>query len=148
MRVRMWLLRCSLGVAAGFALIQLVPFGRTHTNPSVRKEPPWDAPKTRQLAETACFSCHSNETEWPWYSNVAPMSWLLQRDVNQGRAELNFSRWDIEQKEAEDAAETVAEGSMPPLRFLLAHPGARLDDTERRALIAGFHATLGRAEAD
>jgi hypothetical protein len=63
-------------------LIQLVPFGRDHTNPVVTAEPRWDSPVTRELADRACFDCHSNETEWPWYAGVAPVSWLVYRDVS------------------------------------------------------------------
>ena len=70
------------------------------------------------------------------------MSWLLQRDVNQGRDEVNFSEWDREQ-DGDDAAETVEDGSMPPRRYLLAHPDARLSDAELAALTAGFTATFG-----
>ena len=65
-------------------VIQLLPFGHDHTNPPVRKEPEWDAPETRELAARACFDCHSNQTVWPWYSNVAPVSWLVWSDVVAG----------------------------------------------------------------
>jgi hypothetical protein len=61
-------------------LAQLVPYGR-NPNPPVQQEPPWNLAETRVLTERACFDCHSNETRWPWYSNVAPVSWLVQRDV-------------------------------------------------------------------
>ena len=70
-----------LGVIV-FAAIQLVPFGHDHTNPPVVAEPAWDSPETRAFAVTACFDCHSNQTVWPWYSNIAPVSWLVQRDVD------------------------------------------------------------------
>ncbi len=129
-------------VALGIGL-QLVPYGRDHGNPPVRQEPAWDSPRTRELAVAACFDCHSNETEWPWYSNVAPMSWLVQRDVDDGRAALNFSELDVEQDEAEDAAETVLDREMPPRRYLPLHPGARLDAEERQALADGLAATFG-----
>ena len=79
-------------------VVQVIPYGRDHTNPPVAAEPLWDSPQTRDLAVRACFDCHSNETEWPWYSNVAPISWLVQRDVEEGREELNFSEWDREQE--------------------------------------------------
>jgi Haem-binding domain len=79
----------------------------------VSAEPAWDSPKTRALAVTACFDCHSNETAWPWYTNVAPMSWLTQRDVDEGRDALNFSEWDRPQ-DAEDVSEVIREGEMPP----------------------------------
>jgi hypothetical protein len=74
------------------------------------------------------------------------MSWLVQRDVDNGRVALNFSEWDQEQEEAKDAAETVAEGEMPPLSFILAHPEARLSDEEVQQLIAGLEATIGSAD--
>jgi hypothetical protein len=82
-----------VGVVVLFGLIQLVPYGRDHTNPPVVAEPAWDSPQTRALAVRACFDCHSNETVWPWYSNVAPASWLVQRDVDDGRRRLNWSEW-------------------------------------------------------
>lgn len=126
-------------------LIQLVPYGRDHTNPPVRREPAWDSPSTRALAVRACFDCHSNATVWPWYANVAPLSWLAQRDVEEGRKSLNFSEWDRPQEEAGEAAETVQRGTMPPVQYLLLHPEARLTDSERQDLIAGLQATLGSA---
>ena len=64
------------------------------SNPPVTQEPKWDSARTRQLAADSCFDCHSNLTKWRWYSNVAPMSWLVQSDVDGGRAALNFSEWD------------------------------------------------------
>jgi hypothetical protein len=82
----------------------------------------------------------------PWYSNVAPASWLLQRDVDAGRDELNFSEWDRRQDKAEESAETVAEDAMPPSRYTLAHPGARLSRRETRALIVGLSRTFGSGE--
>jgi hypothetical protein len=140
--VRRWVKWGLLAVIGGFLLIQLVPYGRAHDNPPVLAEPAWDSPQTRELAVRACFDCHSNETVWPWYTNIAPMSWLVQRDVDQGRDELNFSEWSDEQ-DGDDAAETVADGSMPPRRYLLAHPDARLTDAELAALTAGLTATFG-----
>ena len=123
-------------------VIQVIPYGRDHTNPPVVAEPVWDSTQTRDLAVRACFDCHSNETGWPWYSNVAPLSWLLQRDVEEGRETLNFSEWN-RPREGEEAAETVREGSMPPGPYLLTHPDGRLTDTELTALADGLTATLG-----
>jgi hypothetical protein len=97
---------------AGFLVLQLVPYGRDHSNPPVIAEPLWDSPDTRELSVRACFDCHSNETEWAWYSNVAPLSWLIQSHVDEGREELNFSESQLDQ-EGEEAAETVRDGSMP-----------------------------------
>jgi hypothetical protein len=126
-----------------FGLIQLVPYGRDHSNPPVLSEPGWDSTATRNLAVRACFDCHSNETVWPWYSNIAPMSWLVQRDVIQGREELNFSTWGRGEQEAEDIAEVIRDGEMPPMQYLLLHPGARLTDAEKEQLISGLVRSTG-----
>jgi hypothetical protein len=129
-----------------FLVAQLVPYGREHANPPVRREPAWNSAATRALAVRACFDCHSNETRWPWYTHMAPVSWLTQRDVDEGRRELNFSEWDRPGKEAHEAAKTVREGSMPPWFYVLPRPHARLSAAEREALIAGLEVTFGRAE--
>jgi hypothetical protein len=74
---------------------------------------------------------------------VAPVSWLVQRDVNGGRSHLNFTHWDGPQKHAKDVAEQVKEGEMPPWYYLPMHPAARLSDGEKRALIDGAEKSLG-----
>ncbi len=122
--------------------IQLVPYGR-HDNPPVREEPVWDSPKTRDLAVRACFDCHSNEVVWPWYSNIAPMSWYVQSHVDEGRSELNFSEWDLEQDEADEAVETIRDGSMPPWYYTLPGIGRGFSDSELDELARGLEATLG-----
>jgi hypothetical protein len=116
-------------------LLQLVPYGWRHPNPRVTADAPWPSRDVRELAVEACYDCHSNETRWPPYSYVAPMSWLVRRDVERGRDELNFSTWDRDADEAEDAAETVNEDSMPPRQYELLHPAAKLSDEERGRLI-------------
>jgi hypothetical protein len=126
-----------------FGLIQLVPYGRDHTNPPTRYEPTWDSPRTRELAVGACFDCHSNETVWPWYTNIAPMSWLIQRDVDEGRSELNFSEWQRRQPDADEMAEHIEDGHMPPLQYRMLHAGARLSEDEKDALIDGLMTTVG-----
>ena len=125
-------------------VIQLVPYGRNHTNPPVVQEPKWDTPKTRDLFMRACADCHSNETKWPWYSNVAPVSWLVQHDVDEGREHFNISNWLYQKKnKGDEAAEEVREGDMPPLVYLPAHPEARLNETEKNELIKGLINTFG-----
>ena len=128
-------------LAAVFLVIQLVPYGHQHTNPPVIQEPNWDSPQTRELAQRACFDCHSNETVWPWYSNVAPVSWLVQHDVEEGRLYINFSDWG-RVREADEIIEVVWGGNMPPSQFLLMHPEARLTQAEKDAFISGLQATL------
>lgn len=123
--------------------IQFVPYGHGRSNPPVLQEPEWDRPSTRALVARACFDCHSNETRWPWYSQVAPMSWLVRRHVEEGRGELNFSEWNRAKQEAGEAAEAVSEGEMPLASYLLLHPSARLSTDEQQAIIRGLEATLG-----
>jgi mono/diheme cytochrome c family protein len=135
----------ALGVVVGgFVLIQLVPYGRDHNNPPVVSEPNWDSPQTRELAQRACFDCHSNETVWPWYSNVAPISWLVQHDTEEGRRVLNFSTWNSggRGREPGEAIEAVQEGQMPPSTYLLTHPNGRLTAPEKQALVSGLRATI------
>ena len=133
-----------LVVVGGFLLIQIVPYGRDHNNPPVSSEPDWDSQQTRELAQRACYDCHSNETVWPWYSNVAPISWLVQHDTEEGRQHLNFSSWDSGGKGREpgEAIETIREGQMPPPVYLIANPEARLTTAEKEALAAGLRATI------
>ncbi|MGH9263079.1 MAG: heme-binding domain-containing protein [Acidimicrobiales bacterium] len=127
------------GLAGLFVLVQFVPYGRDHDNPPVTRDAPWIRAEGRRLAVAACYDCHSNETRWPWYSNVAPASWLVQNDVDEGRDELNFSEWDRDQ-DADDLVESVTDGSMPPRAYLLAHPSARLSDAEKEELLAALDA--------
>lgn len=138
----------SVVTLALLVVVQLVPYGRDHNNPPVVAEPTWDSPATRALADRACFDCHSNQTRWPWYSDVAPMSWLVQSHVDEGREVLNFSAWNRAQSEADEAAETVREGEMPPRSYLLLHPEARLTAAERDQLARGLDASLGTTRGE
>jgi hypothetical protein len=123
--------------------IQFVPYGHGRSNPPVLQEPEWDRPSTRALVARACFDCPSNETRWPWYSQVAPVSWLVREHVEEGRDELNFSEWNRSNQEADEAAEAVSKGEMPLASYLLLHPSARLSPDEKRAIIRGLDATIG-----
>ena len=138
-----WLFRLGTGLLAAFLAIQLVPYGRDHRNPPVRSEPPWESPTTRALAKQACFDCHSNETERPAYASIAPASWLVQRDVDEGRAVLNFSEWQRPQEKATKASEELRDGEMPPAVYLFMHADARLSVADRDRLAQGLAKTLG-----
>lgn len=127
--LRWWL----AGVLVMALAIQLVPYGHDHTNPPVGVEPAWPSAQARQFAVRACFDCHSNQTTWPWYANVAPVSWLIQRDVEAGRAHVNFSQWKGPHEGG--VVEPVQEGSMPPWYYTLLHPKARLSPAETQALV-------------
>jgi hypothetical protein len=130
-------------VGAVFGLIQAIPYGRTHSNPAVLGEPAWDSPRTRELAVRACFNCHSNETRWPWYADVAPMSWALQLDVDNARDTLNFSEWTRLQDLAPESGPTVIRRDMPPYKYRVAHPEADLNEQERIELARGLNTTVG-----
>jgi hypothetical protein len=138
------ILGAALAIVVLLGAIQLIPYGRNHVNPSVQAEPKWDSPQTRELAARACFDCHSNQTEWPWYSNVAPLSWLIQRDVEEGRRELNFSEWNRPQREAKESGKEVQKGSMPQWYYVLLHPSAGLSAQEKQTLIQGLNSITGR----
>ncbi len=128
-------------VAIGILLVaaQFVPVDRT--NPPVRSAL-MAPPAVMAVLQESCFDCHSHHTEWPWYSRVAPFSWMLARHVEQGRKDLNFSDWPLFDfltqaiilKEIEDA---VAENKMPLRSYTLGHPGAKLD-AEDRAVLLGW----------
>jgi len=135
--------KTAIAVVLVLGGIQLLPFGQAHANPPVTAEPAWNSPQTRALFQRACFDCHSNQTEWPWYAHVAPMSWLLQRDVDGGRSHLNFSQWNQPQRHAGDVAQEVSSGAMPLWFYLPMHPAARLSAPEKQELIAGAAASLG-----
>jgi hypothetical protein len=95
-----------------------------------------------------CGDCHSNETVWPWYSKLFPVSLLLMNDVVEGRANLNVSEWGRGENRGEDAAEAFGEGEMPPAQYLLMHPAARLTPAEKQELLMGLISTFGAEEDD
>ncbi len=127
-----------------FILIQLFPVDRT--NPPVVKEPNWDSPKTRAYAVRACFDCHSNETKWPAYSYIAPVSWLVAGDVNEGREHFNMSDW--KPGKGDESAKEVREGNMPLWQYTLMHSEAKLNAAEKKEFTAGLIATFGEKKED
>jgi Haem-binding domain len=142
-RWKRWLFRGGVGFVVLFALIQAVPYGRSHSNPPVLAEPRWDSPTTRALAVRACFDCHSNLTKWLWYSNLAPVSWLVQGDVSGGRSQFNFSEWNKPQDVSiGDIVDSIRGGSMPPWFYTLIHSNAGLSSAEKDSLARGLEATF------
>jgi Haem-binding domain len=124
------------GLLLGFIVIQLVPVDRS--NPPVGTEVP-ATPEVRRILRRACYNCHSNETVWPWYSRVAPVSWLLGHDVREGRRKLNFSTWERysgkqQARKLKETWEEVSEGKMPPAIYLPAHRDAALSAEDRAIL--------------
>lgn len=126
-----------------FIAIQLIPYGRNHTNPATESEPSWDTVQTREVFFRVCGNCHSHKTKWPWYSNIAPASWLVQHDVEEARGKFNVSMWGInERNRGAYASDELKEGAMPPSFYLPLHPEAKLSDFEKQSFIKGLEATF------
>jgi hypothetical protein len=130
------------------AAIQLVPVDRT--NPPVETEVP-ATPDQRVVLRRACYDCHSNETVWPWYSRIAPVSFLVAHHVHDGRRELNLSTWnrytpEQQLKKLKKSEDEVAEGEMPMWIYLPMHPQARLS-AEDRALLRAWSQSAAGAQA-
>lgn len=116
-----------------------------------RTNPPVDGARTLQakmqvpsdidaILKRSCYDCHSHETRWPWYSNVAPASWLLADHVSEGRGHMNFSDWaQYDTDDAEDLFEEIAKevrkGAMPLSSYTLIHSDAKLTEEDKRKLI-------------
>lgn len=134
------------GLVVLFGLIQLIPYGRTHSNPPTIAEPEWDSPRTRELAVRACFDCHSNHTRWPWYADIAPFSWAVQLDVENARDIVNYSEMNRHFPLGIYSGQRTRDGNMPPYKYMMAHPEANLTPQEREELARGLDKTLGRYE--
>jgi uncharacterized membrane protein len=110
--------------------IQFIPVERT--NPPVKNE--IDAPAdVKAILKKTCYNCHSNETNWVWYTKIAPASFLAVSDVNDGRKHLNFSEWDInkEMKAKEEIWDEVREEQMPPWQYRIFHSESKLTQEEK-----------------
>jgi hypothetical protein len=129
-----WLL---LGAAVFLVVIQVIPARRT--NPPVRSD--LQAPvEIKEILRRACYDCHSHETEWPWYSRVAPISWWVVSHVNEGRGDLNFSEWprfdlELSGMALRDIEKQISEEKMPLRSYTIVHAGARLSDADRETLL-------------
>ena len=117
-------------------LIQFIPVNLS--NPTIVEDIP-APPPIKSILKRACYDCHSHETVWPWYSKIAPVSWLLAWDVHEGREELNFSNWGQysekkQSKKFKEIVEEIDEGEMPPWFYLPLHPEASLSLEDRQQL--------------
>ena len=125
-----------IAVAILLVAVQLVPVGRTNPPTTSKVTAPQEA---LAILERSCFDCHSNETRWPWYAYVAPVSWLVTHDVKEGREHVNFSEW--AQYDAEEVADIlkdvrdeVEDGNMPLPVYLIMHGDARLSEQDKQEL--------------
>ncbi len=118
------------------------------TNPPVDAKSTLKAPvEVMQILKRSCYDCHSNETVWPWYSNIAPLSWSIVGHVNDGRKALNFSRWTeidpkIKEKRIKRAIKTTANGMMPLSTYLWLHEDAKLSKENKAVLKKWFEGVL------
>jgi len=113
-------------------------FGVPGSSKTILREAQID-PETLAIVQRACRNCHSQQTEWPWYSHVAPISWLLARDVQHARLHMNLSRWqdystDDRIRLLSEIGSAVRNREMPVQRYVLLHPEARLTDIERQQI--------------
>lgn len=122
--------------------IQFIPVSNEKTNPPITGEPTWNSPQTRSIFVKACADCHSNETSWPWYSNIAPASWIVSNDVRTGRKHFNVSEWDRSQRGGEKVIKEVQRGAMPIGLYLLMHPESNLQPDEKKKFLEGLRATF------
>jgi len=141
--------RTSIALLVAVAAIQFVPVERT--NPPVDGEVPASA-EVRAVLQHSCYDCHSNATVWPWYGRIAPISWLVAKDVREAREELNFSTWArLAPRERahllQEIGKEVEEGEMPPRLYLLPHPQARLSAADKTILQAWARAADGGGTA-
>ena len=145
-----WLCASIVAVCTVFVAMQIVPVDRS--NPTIEVD--LGAPKQVDLIlRRACYDCHSNETVWPWYSRIAPVSWVVANDVKKGRAVLNFSTWTRlgNEQRAEAVAESweeVAERKMPTWYYVTLHPDARLSEDDKSALREWARSAGGAAGAE
>jgi len=126
----------AVAILAALLAIQVVAVERTNPPSKGVFEAP---PEIEATLRRACYDCHSNQTRWPWYSHVAPVSWLIARDVNLGRKEINFSEWGsyypaTRRRKLKWMGRALGEERMPPWSYRLMHPGARLTEADREAL--------------
>jgi hypothetical protein len=129
-----------LALMVAFAAIQLARPART--NPPVITDflkTTAAPPDVSAMFRAACYDCHSDETRWPWYSRIAPMSWQIAQDVNHGRRHVNLSEWpadkpDLARKKIEDMSDEIDDGDMPLGKYTLIHKDARLTPQQRHRL--------------
>lgn len=135
----------KFSVIVGMVVLFLAQFVRPEkTNPPIEPAQRLEAhaqvpPKVQKVLARSCNDCHSHQTVWPWYSNVAPASWLVVDDVNHGRKHLNFSAWgsyDTDQRAAllKEICEEVAEAKMPLPIYLVMHQGAKVSSDDARSI--------------
>lgn len=133
-------------------VIQLIPVDRTNppVDPAIALQAP---PEVMSILKTSCYDCHSNETTWPWYSHVAPISWLVASDVHEARHHMNFSEWENipasrRAGHTDEMVDEVMEGGMPLPIYLIMHSNAKLTDQQKQTLKTWVESQTGGAPAE
>lgn len=139
MKILKWI---GIGIVIILCVIQVVRPDRT--NPAVDRGKTLQAnaqvpPEVQAIFERSCYDCHSNQTKWPWYTNVAPVSWFVADHVKDGREELSFSEWGAyppkkADHKLEEICEMVEKGEMPLESYLILHSGAKLSESDKQSL--------------
>ena len=145
-----FLRRALFALIAIVVLIQFIPVGRTNPPVTARINAPEDV---TAIFKRSCYDCHSNETNWRWYTYVAPVSWLTAGDVKSGRKHLNFSDWgsltsDQQRQKANGIWEHVSENEMPLWIYTLMHPATKLSDTEKETVHRWAEAVRGEDRSE
>ncbi len=135
--MKRWSKIILIGLVALLIALQFVPVDRS--NPPERGQPATPA-ELQTVLRRACYDCHSNETVWPWYARIAPASFLVARDVKEGRRGVNFSTWEKydekrRTRKLREIGKEVETGSMPPAYYVLLHPEAKLSAADRDLVV-------------
>ena len=133
--------KAPISVLIVVALVVLSGLIVKRTNPPIRNSVQWDSRATEEQFRRSCANCHSHETDWPWYAYVGPTAFLVVHNVNEGREHFNISMPNM--GEAHESSKAVIEGEMPPSDYLLLHPEASLNESQRRSFAQGLQATFG-----
>src|ERR1700722_115682 len=147
------LLRCAIGLAIVFLLLQV--FQPARTNPPVKTDflaSMAAPPDITTIFHSACYDCHSNQTRWPWYSYIAPMSWQIAQDVNEGRRHVNLSEWpgdnpSLALKKMQNMSDEIDDDDMPLPKYTLIHKDARLTEKQRDELAAWLDAGAAKLKS-
>jgi hypothetical protein len=138
--------RIIIGVIALIVLIQFFQIDKTNPVSSPDLDIVTITNSSAEIAsalKSSCYDCHSNNTRYPWYANVAPVSWIIKSHIDDGRKHLNFSEWGTYEpkritRKLEECVEEVSEGNMPMPGYVAFHGEAELDDTQKEQLINWF----------
>jgi cytochrome c551/c552 len=135
--MRKWTARLGVILLAALIAMQFVAVERT--NPPVETEVSAPA-EVKAILRRSCYDCHANETRWPWYARIAPVSWLIANDVKEGRREVNFSLWNQftgsrRARKFKEIVEQVEQNKMPQWYYVVIHPEAKLSGGDKEEIL-------------